>query len=46
VIVLVLEGLSYREVGDVLGISENNVAVRVTRARSVLARHLDAGDRP
>lgn len=46
VIVLVLEGLSYREVGDVLGISENNVAVRVTRARTALARHLGTGDRP
>ena len=46
VIVLALEGFSYREIGDVLGISENNVAVRVTRARAALARHLSAGDRP
>jgi RNA polymerase sigma factor (sigma-70 family) len=46
VIVLVLEGLSYREIGDVLGISENNVAVRVARARGALARELgSSGDR-
>jgi RNA polymerase sigma-70 factor (ECF subfamily) len=40
VIVLTLEGLSHREVGDVLGITENNVAVRLARARSTLAREL------
>ena len=44
--VLVLEGLSYREIGEVLGISENNVAVRVARARVALARELGpSGDR-
>jgi DNA-directed RNA polymerase specialized sigma24 family protein len=46
VLVLVLEGLSYREIGEVLGISENNVAVRVARARVALARQLGpSGDR-
>jgi len=35
-IVLVLEGLSYAEIGEVLGITENNVAVRLTRARKAL----------
>lgn len=40
VVVLTLEGLSNREAGEVLGISENNVAVRLTRARSALARRL------
>lgn len=45
-IVLRLEGLSQREIADVLGISENNVAVRLTRARTALARQLDSpGDR-
>lgn len=41
VIVLSLEGLNPREVGAVLGISENNVAVRLTRARQALRRLLD-----
>jgi RNA polymerase sigma factor (sigma-70 family) len=40
VIVLSLEGLSQREIGDVLGITENNVAVRLTRARKLLRRAL------
>ena len=35
-IVLMLEGLSHAEMGEVLGISENNVAVRLTRAKKVL----------
>lgn len=33
---LALEGFSYREIGEVMGISEGNVAVRVTRARKAL----------
>jgi RNA polymerase sigma factor (sigma-70 family) len=35
-IVLMLEGLSHAEIGAVLGITENNVAVRLTRARKAL----------
>ena len=41
-IVLRLEGLSGREIADVLGISENSVAVRLTRARAALARGLES----
>lgn len=41
-IVLSLEGLTHREIADVLGTTENNVAVRLTRARTSL-RHLFAG---
>ncbi len=36
VVALTLEGLSQAEIGEVLGITENNVAVRVTRARQAL----------
>lgn len=42
VIVLSLEGLNAREVSTVLGITENNVAVRLTRARQALRRLLAA----
>jgi RNA polymerase sigma factor (sigma-70 family) len=35
-IVLMLEGLSHAGVAEVLGITENNVAVRLTRARKTL----------
>jgi RNA polymerase sigma factor (sigma-70 family) len=35
-IVLILEGLSHAQIGEVLGITENNVAVRLTRAKRAL----------
>ena len=35
-VVLMLEGLSHAEMAEVLGITENNVAVRLTRARKAL----------
>jgi RNA polymerase sigma factor (sigma-70 family) len=37
VILLLLEGLSHKEIGDVLGLTEGNVAVRATRARKALS---------
>ena len=37
VLVLALEGLSHEQIGEVLGISVGNVAVRVNRARAELA---------
>ena len=40
VVVLVLEGLSHAEVAEILGITENNVSVRLTRARAELSRRL------
>ena len=46
VVVLTLEGLSNAEVADVVGISENNVAVRLTRARAALSRALGASKEP
>lgn len=38
VVVLALEGMNHAEIGEVLGITENNVAVRLTRARSALMK--------
>ncbi len=43
VVVLSLEGLGQREIGDILGITENNVAVRLTRARKLLRQALETG---
>lgn len=40
IITLMLEDFSYAEMALVLGISENNVAVRLTRARQALKRAL------
>ncbi|MEO9969353.1 MAG: sigma-70 family RNA polymerase sigma factor [Hyphomonadaceae bacterium] len=36
IVSLHLEGFSHREIGDALGISEGNIAVRLTRARAQL----------
>ena len=35
-VTLMLEGLTPREIGDVLGITENNANVRLARARQAL----------
>ncbi|HWM91555.1 MAG TPA: sigma-70 family RNA polymerase sigma factor [Thermoanaerobaculia bacterium] len=43
VVALSLEGLSHREIGEVLGLTENNVAVRLTRARKLLRQILETG---
>jgi RNA polymerase sigma factor (sigma-70 family) len=44
VVVLRLEGLNDREIADVLGVSPNNVAVRLTRARDALRRRMQRDD--
>lgn len=46
VVVLTLEGLSNAEVADIVGTTENNVAVRLTRARAALTRSLGAREEP
>ena len=45
VVTLTLEGLSYRETADVLGISESNVGARLTRARQILRQLLQSQPR-
>lgn len=40
VLTLALEDLSQRQIGEVLGLSEGNVAVRLTRARQMLRKFL------
>jgi RNA polymerase sigma factor (sigma-70 family) len=41
VIIMTLEGLTYREIAQVLGISDSNVGVRLTRARQLLKALLE-----
>lgn len=43
VVTLLLEGLSHREIAEVLGTTENNVAVRASRARAALRALLQDG---
>jgi RNA polymerase sigma factor (sigma-70 family) len=43
---LALEGLTPREIAEVLGITENNVAVRLTRARAALRELLAPRKQP
>lgn len=40
-VLLYLDDLSYRQIAEVLGISEGNVGVRLTRARKALAEQLN-----
>lgn len=42
VVTLTLEGLDYAEIAQVLGISETNVGVRLSRARQKLKEYLEA----
>ena len=44
-VLLHLDGLTYRQMADVLGTSEGNVGVRLTRARKALAELLREDDR-
>jgi RNA polymerase sigma-70 factor, ECF subfamily len=41
VMTLLLEGLAYSEMADILGIAESNVVVRLNRARQMLRRLLE-----
>jgi RNA polymerase sigma-70 factor (ECF subfamily) len=46
VVTLLLEGLSHREIAEVLGTTENNVAVRANRARAAMRVLLEEEGRP
>jgi RNA polymerase sigma-70 factor (ECF subfamily) len=41
VVTLALEGLTYTEIADVVGIHENNVGVRLNRSRQMLRRLME-----
>ncbi len=43
ILALCLEGLSHRDIGDVLGLTENHVAVQLHRARHKVRAWLDRG---
>ena len=36
IVALYLEGLAYREISDILGLSENHIAVKIKRVKSKL----------
>ena len=36
IVALYLEGLAYREISDILGLSENHIAVKIKRIKSKL----------
>ena len=44
VVILALEGIPHSDIAEIVGISENNVAVRLTRARAALSRLLGASE--
>ncbi len=44
VVTLLLEGLSHREIAEVLGTTENNVAVRANRARAAMRALIEEGE--
>ena len=41
IVLLALEGLDYREISEVVGISESNVGARLSRARQQLRQVLE-----
>ncbi len=45
VLTLRLEGLTFREIAEVTGLTENNVTVRASRARKALKKILESSDR-
>lgn len=46
VILCYMEGLSYQEIGDIIGISLNNTKIRIFRAKKMLLEHLGYTEEP
>lgn len=46
VILCYMEGLSYQEIGEVIGISLNNTKIRIFRAKKMLLEHLGYTEEP
>ena len=44
-VVLYLEGLDSREIGEVIGISPGNVATKISRIKKLLSQHVNQGGR-
>jgi RNA polymerase sigma factor (sigma-70 family) len=42
-VILMLEGLEYSEIAEIMGISESNVGARLTRARQMLRQLMESG---
>lgn len=40
-VLLLLDGFSYKEIGEVLGLSDNNVGVKLTRIKRKLVKILE-----
>ncbi len=41
IMALLMDEVSYREIGEIIGISENNVAVKINRIKNKIKKHLN-----
>lgn len=46
VILCYMEGMSYQEIGEIIGISLNNTKIRIFRAKKMLLEHLGYSEEP
>lgn len=45
IITLYLEELSYKEISEIMGISETNTGVKINRIKSLISKHIENGNR-